>query len=46
MKAYYIYPSTINCFDESDSKWVDLCKALGYEQPQRCLLIIPLETNQ
>lgn len=43
MKAYWIYPDTIKCFDEFDTKWVALCKALGYNEPQKSLLIMPIE---
>lgn len=46
MKAYYIYPETIGCFDEYDVKWVNLCKVMGYNSPQKSLLVIPIETNQ
>jgi len=45
MKAYWIYPETINCFDEFDTKWIALCKALGYEETPKALLISPIETN-
>jgi len=46
MKAYWITPETINCFDEFDTKWIALCKALGYEEPQKAICILPLIINQ
>lgn len=46
MKAYWISPETINCFDKSDTKWVALCKALGYNEPQNAILMTPIEIAQ
>lgn len=47
MKAYWIRPETIGCYDEYDSKWVKLITALGYDpkNPPRAVLIAPIETN-
>lgn len=46
MKAYWIYPETIGCFDKFDTKWISLCKALGCEVIPEALLVSPIETNQ
>jgi len=45
MKAVYIYPESINCFDKYDLKWIALCKVMGYETPTDFLLVIPIQTN-
>jgi len=46
MKAYWINPETINCFYLYDKEWVALCKALGYDEPQNAICVMPIEINQ